>query len=58
MNHSNRVLSRKGARELTREEMEFVGGSSIPHTNVCSFVSLVTTQTGPGDGDACGDLDH
>lgn len=54
MNQNSRVLSRVGARELTVEEMERVGGSQIVHTNVCSF--FTTTMTGSGDGDGCTDF--
>lgn len=54
MNKSNRVLTRLGARELTVEETEFVAGSQIVHTNVCSF--FTTTMTGSGDGDGCTDF--
>jgi hypothetical protein len=50
----NRVLARAGARELTIEEIDYVGAAQIAHTNVCSAVML--TQT--GDGDACSDTDH
>jgi hypothetical protein len=56
----NRVLCRLGARELTVDEAELVTGAgpTIPHTNVCSLITIATaTQTGPGDGDACGDTD-
>lgn len=51
----NRVLARSGARELTIEEIDFV--SAAAHTNVCSFAVATSTHTGPGDGDACGDVD-
>jgi hypothetical protein len=51
--NENRVLSRRGARELTSEELESVGAAAGgAHTNVCSSV----TATSTGDGDAC--LDH
>lgn len=54
-NHdNNRVLSRIGARQLTPEEIEYVTGGIVFHTNVCT---LATTHA--GDGDGCGnDLDH
>lgn len=54
MKQEKRVLGRLGARELTVEEAEWVGGSQIVHTNVCSF--FVHTVT--GDGDACQDSDN
>jgi hypothetical protein len=58
-NHeNNRVLSRLGARELTVEETELVGGSLQFHTLVCTAVLRTTTVTGPGDGDGCSDSDH
>ncbi len=51
--NENRVLSRRGARELTCEELESVAAAAgAAHTNVCSAV----TATSTGDGDAC--LDH
>jgi hypothetical protein len=54
MNHGKRVLGRMGARELTLEEAQWVGGAQIVHTNVCSFF----THTVTGDGDACSDSDN
>jgi hypothetical protein len=54
----NRVLCRRGARQLTLDEAEYVTAAGIAHTNVCSAITMATaTQTGPGDGDACGDTD-
>ena len=52
MNHSeNRILARRGSRELTREEVELVTGAlGNVHTNSCS----VNLTTGQLDGDACG----
>jgi hypothetical protein len=55
MNQDNRVLSRLGARELTREEAECVSGSRAAHTDVCTFAT--STATGSGDGDGCSDMD-
>lgn len=56
----NRVLCRKGARELTFDETEFVMGAFFK-TNVCTgpFGPLAGTgtTTGPGDGDGCSDTD-
>lgn len=52
----NRVLVRSGARELTIEEIDYVNGAQF-HTNVCSVPFATATHTGPGDGDACGDVD-
>jgi hypothetical protein len=47
-NHEdNRVLGRKGARELTPEEADRVAGSGTQHTNVITFNPL----TGQRDGD-------
>lgn len=55
---NNRVLCRRGARKLTALETEIVNGGQI-HTDVCSAITQATaTQTGPGDGDACGDTDY
>lgn len=55
----NRVLCRRGARELTSSETEWVSGSGPPfHTLVCTAITAATaTTTGPGDGDGCSDTD-
>lgn len=56
-NKSDRVLARRGARELTREEIEVVSGA-YAITNVCSAAFATKTHTGIGDGDGCpGDTD-
>jgi hypothetical protein len=58
-NHeNNRVLSRLGARALTVEEIELVGGSLQYRTLVCTAMLATATVTGPGDGDGCSDSDH
>jgi hypothetical protein len=55
---SDRVLARRGARELTREEVEAVSGATgQAHTNTCSAAFATQTHTGLGDGDGCGDVD-
>jgi hypothetical protein len=56
MNQEKRVLSRRGARELTMEELEHVSGSQIVHTDNCSIIT--NRMTGSGDGDGCTDLIH
>lgn len=43
----NRVLGRKGARELTAEEIALVSGSGSEHTNVIT----INPYTGQRDGD-------
>ena len=56
---SNRVLCRRGARELTIDETEFVSAAAF-NTLVCTAVvagALTGTTTGPGDGDGCSDHD-
>ena len=55
---NNRVLNRRGARELTCDEAVTVGGGV--HTLVCTFPLPPVTLTGAADGDACGsgDLDN
>ena len=54
----DRVLARRGARELTVMEMEHVSGGGPPiHTNVASLAQLTTTHTGAGDNDGGGDTD-
>ncbi len=56
--HENRVLIRSGARELTFEEIDYVNAAGGPfQTQVCSIPFATATHTGPGDGDACGDID-
>ena len=52
-NKTDRVLARRGARELTPEEVEAVSGA-FAHTNVCSASFATQTHTGLGDGDGCG----
>lgn len=42
-----RALGRRGARELTPEELELVSGSGPEHTNVITFNPV----TGERDGD-------
>lgn len=58
-NHDdNRVLIRRGARELTVEETDYVSAAGLAHTLVCTAITAATaTHTGPGDGDGCGDTD-
>lgn len=51
----NRVFARNGARELTVQEMDFVGAAY--NTLVCTFAFATATHTGAGDGDGCGDVD-
>ena len=55
-NKPDRVLGRRGARELTREELDVVSGA-FAHTNVCSAAFATQTHTGFGDGDGCSDVD-
>ena len=57
---NNRVLCRRGARELTIDETEFVVGAAAYNTLVCTGAvagALTRTTTGPGDGDGCSDHD-
>jgi hypothetical protein len=56
MNRNDRVLARRGARELSVKELEAVSGG-IMHTNVASLAMATTTHTTVGDGDAGGDFD-
>lgn len=55
-NKPDRVLARRGARELTREEVDAVSGA-FAHTTVCTGAFATQTHTGLGDGDGCGDVD-
>lgn len=51
MNQEKRVLSRIGARELTREEMEHTSGGFAQHTNTaCIFTGR---QLDAGDRGEC-----
>ena len=52
----DRVLARRGARELTREEVDAVSGA-FATTNVCTGAFATKTHTGLGDGDGCSDID-
>jgi hypothetical protein len=57
---SNRVLCRRGARELNIDETEFVVGAAPYNTLVCTDIvagARTGTTTGPGDGDGCSDTD-
>ena len=53
----NRVLVRKGARELTVDEIDQVSAAMQNHTNVCTAAMPFATVTGSGDGDGCSDTD-
>ncbi|HEY6251791.1 MAG TPA: hypothetical protein VI685_17675 [Candidatus Angelobacter sp.] len=54
----NRVLCRRGARELTVNETDFVGGAAPFNTLVCTIAFDIKTQTHTGgDGDGCSDHD-
>lgn len=55
----NRVLVRRGARDITTQELDHIsgGGSNAFHTLVCTAVMATGTITGPGDGDGCSDSD-
>lgn len=53
----NRVLVRRGARDITTKELDQVSGGSAFHTLVCTAVLATGTITGPGDGDGCSDSD-
>jgi len=58
MNQQERVLLRRGARELTVEETEQVSAADMAFkTLVCTAVMRTATVTGPGDGDGCSDSD-
>jgi len=58
MSAENRVLGRRGARELEVAELEAVSGGLGFHTLVCTAALATPTVTGPGDGDGCSDSDH
>lgn len=54
----NRVLARKGARELAIDEIDQVSAAMQAHTNVCTAIMANATHTGAGDGDGCSDTDR
>jgi hypothetical protein len=59
VNRSDRVLARRGARELTLKEIEAVSGAALlAHTNVCTAALATPIHTSIGDGDGCGDLQN
>lgn len=53
----NRVLVRRGARDISTPELEYVNGAAAFHTLVCTAAMATATVTGPGDGDGCSDSD-
>ncbi|MGE5323209.1 MAG: hypothetical protein ACM3SW_10120 [Actinomycetota bacterium] len=53
----NRVLGRRGARDITIPELEYINGAGTLHTEVCTAIMATGTVTGPGDGDGCSDSD-
>ena len=58
MNDQERVLIRRGARELTVEETDQVSAAENAFkTLVCTGLMRTATVTGPGDGDGCSDSD-
>lgn len=58
MSAENRVLGRRGARELEVAELEAVSGGLAFNTLVCTAALATHTVTGPGDGDGCSDSDR
>ena len=54
MKQENRVLGRRGARDLNTSELQLVQGAFIPHTNTaCQLNSrgqAVSPDSGPADG--------
>ena len=57
-NNSERVLARRGARELTVREAEAVSGGGPPIcTDVASFAYSTRTSTGCADNDGGHDTD-
>lgn len=52
----NRVLGRRGARDITTQELDYVSGA-LANTLVCTAIAATGTVTGPGDGDGCSDSD-
>ena len=57
-NNSDRVLARRGARELTVKETGAVSGAGFPVcTDVASLAYMTVTHTGCGDNDGGSDTD-
>ncbi len=57
-NNSERVLARRGARELTVKEIDAVSGGGPPIcTDVASLAHMTITHTGCGDNDGGSDTD-
>jgi hypothetical protein len=54
--NESRVLGRKGAREISTQELDQVSGGAFK-TLVCTAALATATITGPGDGDGCSDSD-
>lgn len=54
--YEDRVLVRRGARDITTQELDQVSGGAFK-TLVCTAVLATGTITGPGDGDGCSDSD-
>ncbi|HEV2961834.1 MAG TPA: hypothetical protein VG649_08435 [Candidatus Angelobacter sp.] len=55
-NQENRVLIRKGARELTEQEVERVKGSGGPGTQTACTFPGVRVSAADGDPGECGPL--
>jgi len=58
MHQNDRVLARRGARELSVKEVEFVSGAGQVHTDSCSLALATATQTAVGDCDGVTDIDN
>lgn len=58
MNQENRVLNRKGARQLTQEEINRVFSAMIVHTETVCTLSFAAAGTVFLDGDPgeCGSI--
>jgi hypothetical protein len=50
MNQDKRVLSRRGARNLTAEETKVVSGAIHVTTQLCTILTTAISVHGPGDG--------
>lgn len=55
MKQDNRVLGRRGARDLNTNELQLVQGAYIPHTNTaCQLNALGQALNSPDSGPADG----
>ena len=52
-NKENRVLNRRGAREITVEELEHICGAAGPNPPVCTQACTIPTSFMAGQSTSC-----